>query len=230
MITSPENIASIAAGTLASFANLENSLRVALTRLFSAGLIERDARGCYRMGAGAEPVARRVGARILDHEPVGLADRLLYWLGRGFVYGPLKNTLGLSRVRICYTAGEAIGPDLFVFYRSLGINMKQLYGSTEASVFITIQPDGEIKPDTVGTPAPGVELQVTDNGEVMFRSPGVFKEYFKNAEATAETKTPDGWVHTGDAGIIDDDGHLKIIDRAVDISTTRSLFLNKLSI
>ncbi|NIM29395.1 MAG: AMP-binding protein [Gammaproteobacteria bacterium] len=162
-------------------------------------------------------VAKRVGTQILDGEAVSTKDRLLYWLGGILVYGPLKNTLGLSRVRIAYTAGEAIGPDIFDFYRSLGINIKQLYGQTEAAVFVTMQPDGEIKPDTVGTPAPQVEIRIADNGEVMYRSPGVFQCYYKNPEATAETKTEDGWVHTGDAGYIDEDGHLKIIDRAKDV-------------
>jgi len=138
-------------------------------------------------------------------------------LGSILVYGPLKNTLGFTRIRLAYTAGEAIGPDIFDFYRSLGINLKQLYGSTEASVFITIQPDGEIEADTVGKPAIGVEIKIADNGEVMFRSPGVFVEYYKNPEATAETKTADGWVHTGDAGFFADNGHLKIIDRAKDV-------------
>ena len=162
-------------------------------------------------------VARRVGGDILDGKPVGLPDRLRYALGTLLVYGPLKNTLGFSRVRTAYTAGEAIGPDIFRFYRSLGINLKQLYGSTEASVFITIQPDGEIDADSVGLPAPEVELRITDDGEVLFRGPGVFREYFKNPEATAETKTPDGWVHTGDAGLFDARGHLRIIDRAKDV-------------
>jgi len=162
-------------------------------------------------------VAKRSGSRILDGKPVGFGDRLLYALGNLAVYGPLKNTLGFTRVRLAYTAGEAIGPDIFDFYRSLGVNLKQLYGSTEASVFITIQPDGEIAPDTVGKPAIGVEIKIADNGEVMFRGPGVFVEYFKNPEATAETKTADGWVHTGDAGFFADNGHLKIIDRAKDV-------------
>lgn len=162
-------------------------------------------------------VAKRVGVRMLDGKSVSAWDRLLYWLGGLLVYGPLKNTLGLSRVRIAYTAGEAIGPDIFDFYRSLGINIKQLYGQTEAAVFVTMQPDGEIKPDTVGTPAPQVEIEIADSGEVMYRSPGVFHAYYKNPEATAETKTADGWVHTGDAGYFDEDGHLKIIDRAKDV-------------
>ncbi len=162
-------------------------------------------------------LAKRVGTRILDKKQVSLVDRLLYGLGDILVYGPLKNILGFSRVRLAYTAGEAIGPDIFIFYRALGINIKQLYGSTEASVLITAQPDGEVKADTVGKPYTGVEIRIEDNGEVMFKSPGVFIGYYKSEEATAETKTADGWVHTGDAGFFDADGHLKIIDRAKDV-------------
>jgi long-chain acyl-CoA synthetase len=173
--------------------------------------------------------ARRVGADVLDGKPVALADRLVYWLGNLLVFAPLKNTLGLSRVRIAYTAGEAIGPELFDFYRSIGINIKQLYGQTEAAVFITMQPNGEVKPDTVGRPAPQVEIRIDDNGEVLYRSPGVFHSYFKNPQATAETKTEDGWVRTGDAGFFDEDGHLKIIDRAKDVGrlTDGSMFAPK---
>ena len=162
-------------------------------------------------------VARRAGADILDGRPVPARDRVLYALGRALVYGPLKNVLGLSRIRLAYTAGEAIGPDLFAFYRSLGINIKQLYGSTEGSVFVCVQPDGGVKPDTVGTPVKDVEVKIAGSGEVLFRGPGVFHSYFKNPEATAEARTPDGWVHTGDAGFFDEDGHLKIIDRAKDV-------------
>ncbi|WP_422041652.1 AMP-dependent synthetase/ligase [Roseibium sp.] len=162
-------------------------------------------------------VARNVGEKILNGETVGFKDRLLYRLGEFFVYGPLKNRMGLTRMKVGYTAGEAIGPEIFQFYRSLGLNLKQLYGQTEASVYITLQPDGEIFGDTVGKPAPDVELKIADNGEVMYRSPGVFVGYFKNDEATEKTKTPDGWVHTGDAGIIAENGHLKIIDRAKDV-------------
>lgn len=161
--------------------------------------------------------AQKVGSDILDGKPVSFADRVKYRMGDLLVYGPLKNVLGLSRMRLGYTAGEAIGPDIFQFYRALGLNLKQLYGSTEASVFITIQPNGDIRPDSVGVPAPGVEIKVADSGEVMFASPGVFQGYYKNDEATAETKTEDGWVHTGDAGFLDHDGHLKIIDRAKDV-------------
>ncbi|SDX50063.1 long-chain acyl-CoA synthetase [Litoreibacter albidus] len=162
--------------------------------------------------------AKKVGPDLLDGKPVGLADKLKYKLGELFVYGPLKNTLGFSRVRVGYTAGEAIGPEIFDFYRSLGINLKQLYGQTEASVFITQQPDGEVRSDTVGVPSPGVELKIADNGEVFYRSPGVFVRYFKNDESTADTKDAEGWVATGDAGFIEESsGHLRIIDRAKDV-------------
>jgi long-chain acyl-CoA synthetase len=133
------------------------------------------------------------------------------------VYGPLRNALGMSRVRLAYTAGEAIGPDLFVFYRSIGINLKQLYGSTETAVFVCIQPNGQVKADTVGPPVKGVELRMTEAGEVLICSPGLLREYYKNPEATAEVKDAEGWYHTGDAGYLDTDGHLKIIDRAKDV-------------
>jgi len=166
----------------------------------------------YYMG-----VARRVGMDILDGKPVAFLDRFNYWLGNLLIYAPLKNVLGLTNVRVAYTAGEAIGPDIFTFYRSLGLNLKQMYASTEASVFITIQPDGEVRPESSGTPAIDVELRVEDDGEIMFRSPGVFQSYYKNDEETEKTKTADGWVHTGDAGYLDSDGHLHIIDRSKDV-------------
>jgi long-chain acyl-CoA synthetase len=162
-------------------------------------------------------VARRIGPTIMDGKAVGLADRLTYALGNLLVYGPLRNTLGLSRVRVAYTAGEAIGPDLFTFYRSIGINLKQLYGSTETAVFVCLQPDHEVKADTVGVPIDGVEIKVAANGELLVRSPGLLKEYYKNPEATAEVKDAEGWYHTGDAGFLDAGGHLKIIDRAKDV-------------
>jgi long-chain acyl-CoA synthetase len=189
----------------------ENLLTTVMIRMEDAGWLKR------RMFRYFMAHARRVGARILDQRPVALWDRVLYWLGSLLVYGPLKNTLGFSRVRQAYTAGEAIGPDIFAFFRSLGLNIKQLYGSTEASVLVTVQPDGNIQPDTVGTPVTGVELKIADSGEVLFRSPGVFREYYKNPEATAATKTPDGWVLTGDAGVLSADGQLKIVDRAKDV-------------
>lgn len=162
-------------------------------------------------------VARRVGPAKMDGKPLGLVDTLAYALGNVLVYGPLRNTLGFSRVRVAYTAGEAIGPDLFVFYRSIGINLKQLYGSTETAVFVCLQPDHEVKADTVGVPIDGVEIRVAENGEILVKSPGLLKAYYKNPEATAEVLTADGWYHTGDAGFLDATGHLKIIDRAKDV-------------
>ncbi|HEV2336571.1 MAG TPA: AMP-binding protein [Stellaceae bacterium] len=162
-------------------------------------------------------VARRAGPALLDGRAVSWRDRALYRLGNLLVYGPLKNTLGLSRVRVAYTAGEAIGPDLFLFYRALGINLKQLYGMTESSVFLCIQRDGAARPDTVGVPIPGVEIRIAEGGEVLFRSPGAFQSYYKNPEATAEMKGADDWVHTGDAGFFDADRQLTIVDRARDV-------------
>jgi long-chain acyl-CoA synthetase len=162
-------------------------------------------------------VARKVGGKLLDGRPVGLGDRILYSMGDWFVYAPLRNALGMSRIRVAYTAGEAIGPDLFTFYRSLGINLKQLYGSTETSVFVCVQPNGGVKPDTVGPPVKGVEIRLTDKGEILIRSPGLFREYYKAPDATREAKDAEGWFHTGDAGYFDQEGQLKIIDRAKDV-------------
>ena len=190
----------------------ETQLTNVMIRMEDAGKVKR------RMFDYFMAHAKKVGPDILDGKQVGGWDRLKYKLGDFFVYGPLKNTLGFSRVRIGYTAGEAIGPEIFEFYRSLGINLKQLYGQTEATVFITVQPDGEVRADTVGVPAPGVELKIADNGEIFYRSPGTFVEYFNNPESTASTKDSEGWVATGDAGFIEESsGHLRIIDRAKDV-------------
>ncbi len=162
--------------------------------------------------------ARKVGPAILDGQAVSVWDRLKYALGNLLIFGPLKDTLGLGRVRVGYTAGEAIGPEIFDFYRSLGINLKQLYGQTEASVFITLQPDGGVRSDTVGVPAPGVEIRIAENGEVFYRSPGTFEYYYKNEDSTRSTKDAEGWVATGDAGFFDEEsGQLRIIDRAKDV-------------
>ncbi|PIB24077.1 long-chain fatty acid--CoA ligase [Amylibacter kogurei] len=175
-------------------------------------------------------VAKEVGPNLLDGKSVGLGDRIKYQMAKLFVTGPLKNTLGLSCVRLGYTAGEAIGPEIFDFYRSLGINLKQLYGQTEASVFITQQPDGQVRADTVGIPSPGVELKIAENGEVFYRSSGTFVRYHKNPESTADTKDAQGWVATGDAGFIEkESGHLRIIDRAKDVGKMKdgSMFAPK---
>jgi long-chain acyl-CoA synthetase len=201
----------------------ENILTQVMIRMEDAGWAKRKLFHYFL------DVAKRVGLPILDRRRVPPVDRVLYWIGEVLVYGPLKNTLGLSRLRLAYTAGEAVGPDLFTFYRSLGINLKQLYGMTESSVFLCIQKDGEVKPDTVGRPIKDVGILIAEDGEVLFKSPGAFQGYYRNPEATAETKRPDGWVHTGDSGFFDGDGQLKIIDRAKDVGRLEdgSLFAPK---
>ncbi|WP_136419653.1 AMP-binding protein [Herbaspirillum sp. ST 5-3] len=189
----------------------ENMLTTVMIRMEDASAIKRKMFHHYM------DVARRVGSDILDGKPVGFMDRISYALGNMFVYGPLKNVLGLSRVRVAYTAGAAIGPDLFRFYRSIGVNLKQLYGATETCAYVCLQPDGNIKFDSVGLPAPGVEVKLADNGEVLVKSAAMLKEYYKRPDATAEVIDSDGYFHTGDAGIFDEQGHLKIIDRAADV-------------
>jgi long-chain acyl-CoA synthetase len=189
----------------------EGLLTSVMIRMEDAGALKR------RMFHYFMSVAQRVGPTKMDGKAVSLVDGLLYTLGNVLVYGPLRNNLGMSRVRVAYTAGEAIGPDLFTFYRSIGINLKQLYGSTETAVFVCLQPDHEARADTVGIPIAGVEIKVAENGEILVKSPGLLKEYYKNPAATAEVLTADGWYHTSDAGFLDAHGHLKIIDRVKDV-------------
>ena len=191
---------------------LEMLLTRVMIRMEDAGFLKRK---MFHYFIG---VARRNGERILNGQQVALTGRLLYAIGNILVYAPLKNVLGFSRVRVAYTAGEAIGPDLFAFYRSIGLNLKQLYGQTEAFLYVTAQPDGEIYSDTVGPACPNVDIRIADNGEVLFKSPGMFAGYFKDDAKTAEAMTLDGYVKTGDAGFFDEKtGHLKIIDRAKDV-------------
>ena len=191
---------------------LEMLLTRVMIRMEDAGFLKRK---MFHYFIG---VARRYGERILNGQQVALTGRLLYAIGNILVYAPLKNVLGFSRVRVAYTAGEAIGPDLFAFYRSIGLNLKQLYGQTEAFLYVTAQPDGEIYSDTVGPACPNVDIRIADNGEVLFKSPGMFAGYFKDDAKTAEAMTLDGYVKTGDAGFFDEKtGHLKIIDRAKDV-------------
>src|SRR3989344_2878719 len=189
----------------------EGLLTSVMIRMEDAGTIKRA------MFHACMSVAKRVGPALMDGEPVGTLDRIKYALGNLLVYGPLRNNLGFSRVRVAYTAGEAIGPDLFTFYRSIGINLKQLYGSTETAVFVCLQPDNQARADTVGVPIRGVEIKVADNGEILVKSAGLLKEYYKNPKATAEVLTADGWYHTSDAGFLDAHGHIKIIDRVKDV-------------
>ncbi|WP_373889330.1 AMP-binding protein [Massilia sp. TS11] len=189
----------------------ENLLTQVMIRMEDASRIKR-AMFDYFMA-----VARRVGADILDGKAVPAGERLRYALGNLLVYGPLKNVLGMSRIRVAYTAGAAIGPDLFRFYRSIGVNLKQLYGSTETCAYVCLQPDGQIKFDSVGLPAPGVEVRLADNGEVLVKSPATMDGYYKRPDATAEVIDAQGYFHTGDAGMFDHEGHLRIIDRAADV-------------
>ncbi|HXD43159.1 MAG TPA: AMP-binding protein [Ramlibacter sp.] len=193
----------------------EGLLTTVMIRMEDAGWLKR------KMFHAFMDLARRVGPALMDGKAVGLLDRISYLAGDALVYGPLRNNLGFSRVRVAYTAGEAIGPDLFTFYRSIGINLKQLYGSTETAVFVCLQPDNQARADTVGVPISGVEIKVADNGEILVRSPGLLKEYYKNPAATAEVLTRDGWYHTSDAGFLDAHGHLKIIDRVKDVGRIR---------
>jgi long-chain acyl-CoA synthetase len=200
---------------------LEVLLTRVMIRMEDAGALKRK---LFHYFIG---VARKYGEKILNGDPVPLKGRLLYWLGEVLVYAPLKNVLGFSRVRVAYTAGEAVGPDLFAFYRSIGLNLKQLYGQTEAFLYLTAQPDGEIYSDTVGPACPNVDIRIAENGEVQFKSPGMFSGYFKDDEKTKEVTTPDGYIKTGDAGYFDEKtGHLKIIDRSKDVGklTDSTLF------
>ena len=189
----------------------ESLLTSVMIRMEDAGALKR------RLFHYFMAVARRCGADILDGKSVSFVDRLQYLLGSLTVYGPLKNVLGMSRIRVAYTAGAAIGPDLFRFYRSIGINLKQFYGQTETCAYVCLQPDRQIKLDTVGKPAPNVELKIAESGEVLVRGPMLLQGYYKRPDATAESIDPDGYFHTGDAGFFDEDGHLKIIDRAKDV-------------
>jgi len=189
----------------------ENLLTQVMIRMEDASAVKR---WLFRHFTG---VARRVGPEIVDRKPVSIIDRLRYALGDLLVYGPLRNVLGMSRIRVAYTAGAAIGPDLFRFYRSIGVNLKQLYGSTETCAYVCLQPDGGVKFDTVGEAAPGVEIRIGDNGEVLVRGPMLLKEYYKRPDATAESIDAGGFFHTGDAGVFVDGGQLKIIDRAKDV-------------
>jgi len=189
----------------------EGQLTSVMIRMEDAGLLKR------KMFHHFMAVAKRVGPALRDGKPVSLLDKISYKLGDLMVFGPLRNNMGFSRVRVAYTAGEAIGPDLFSFFRSIGINLKQLYGSTETAVFVCIQPDNQGFADTVGNPIRGVEIKMAENGEILVKSPGLLKEYYKNPKATAEVLSEDGWYHTSDAGFMDKSGQLKIIDRVKDV-------------
>jgi long-chain acyl-CoA synthetase len=166
----------------------------------------------YRRGMAA---AQRIGAPGLAADKASMADRIFSGVCGLLINAPLRDVLGMGRARVVYTAGDAVAPGLLTFFRALGINLKQLYGSTETGSFVAIHRDGDVKPDTVGRPGEGVELKIAPNGEILVRSPGLLKEYHRNPEATARARDAEGWFRTGDAGSLDEDGHLRIIDRMI---------------
>src|SRR6185369_9348271 len=152
-----------------------------------------------------------------DGKPVPAGLRVLVGVGEFLVYGPVRDQLGLRRARWCLTGGASLGADTFRFFRAFGINLKQVYGSTELGAFVSVQPDTQANPNTVGPPGPGIEVRIAENGEVLVRGGNVFSGYFKQDEATRDAIDAEGWFHTGDAGFIDPQGHLAIIDRAKDV-------------
>ena len=162
-----------------------------------------------------------VAHRIEAGRTVSLSERLIAAACNFLIYGPLRDVLGMSNVRVAFTAGDAAAPALVTFFRALGINLKQLYGSTETGFFVAMQRDGQVKPDTVGPVADGVELKFTEQREILVRSPGLFKEYHRDPQKTAQARNADGWFHTGDAGYLGDDGHLRIIDRMKNIGALK---------
>ena len=162
-------------------------------------------------------VAERAEILRSDGKPVPIGLRLATALGEFFVYGPVRDQLGLRQAKWALTGGASLGPDTFRFFRSIGVNLKQVYGSTETSGLVSLQPDTEANPTSAGRPVPGVEVKIADRGEVLVRGCSVFKGYLKNEDATREVLDAEGWFHTGDAGFIDPRGHLVIIDRAKDV-------------
>ena len=162
-------------------------------------------------------LAERVETGRADGKPPSPVERLGLMLGEFLVYGPVRDQLGLRRARWAYTGGAPLGADTFRFFRAFGINLKQVWGSTELSGLATLQPDGTADPDTVGPPISGTEIRIADTGEILVRSAAVFRGYYKQPEATLEAIDADGWFHTGDCGSIDDRGHLVVIDRARDV-------------
>jgi long-chain acyl-CoA synthetase len=190
----------------------ENILTTIQVRMDDAAWIKR------KMFEFFIDIAGRVSSSTLTHQSISFGLRLLHAIGELLVYGPLRDNIGMGKLRYAYTAGAALGPEVFQFYRSIGVNLKQVYGLTESSALCTFQPNDDVKLDTVGLAIPEVDIKISEGGEVLIKGPGIFQGYYKNPEATSEA-IEDGWLHTGDAGIIDKDKHLKIIDRAKDVST-----------
>jgi long-chain acyl-CoA synthetase len=189
----------------------ENMLTGVLVRAADAGPLKRRVFEYFRR------VAEEVEILRADGKPLSLGQRLKYALGEFFVYGPVRDQLGLRRTRFALTGGAPLGPDTFRFFRSIGVNLKQVYGSTETTGLVSLQPSAEANPTTVGRPCPGIEVKIAERGEVLVRGGGIFRGYLKNEEATREVIDPEGWFRTGDAGFVDPQGHLVIIDRAKDV-------------
>ena len=189
----------------------ENMLTSVQVRAADAPWLKRRVFETFRAAAERAEILRTEGATL----PLGLRLRLA--LGEFFVYRPVRDQLGLARARWAYTGGAPLGPDTFRFFRSFGVNLKQVYGSTESTGLVSLQPDTEANPTTAGRPCRGIDVKIGERGEVLVKSAGVFKGYFKNDEATREVIDSDGWFHTGDAGFVDPQGHLVIIDRAKDV-------------
>jgi long-chain acyl-CoA synthetase len=163
------------------------------------------------------PIAERVASLRMQKQPIAFHTKLLYQLGNFCVYGPICDRLGLRRIRYAYTGGAALGPEVFLFFRGLGVNLKQVYGQTELASISCMHRDDDVKLETVGQPTPGTEMALTESGEIISRSPGVFLGYYKNPQATAEVLR-DGWLYSGDAGLIDEDGHFVFFDRTNDVA------------
>jgi long-chain acyl-CoA synthetase len=189
----------------------ENMLTSVQIRAADAPPLKRWVFERSREAAERAEILRSEGKAV----PLGLRLRLA--LGEFFVYRPVRDQLGLTRARWAYTGGAPLGPDTFRFFRSFGVNLKQVYGSTELTGLVSLQPDAEANPTTAGRPCPGIDVKIGDRGEVLVKSAGIFQGYFKNDEATREVMDPEGWFRTGDAGFVDPRGHLVIIDRAKDV-------------
>jgi long-chain acyl-CoA synthetase len=192
----------------------ENMLTAVQVKAADAPQLKRSVFEYFRRVAERAEILRGEG------KPIPLGLRLLSAVGEFFVYGPVRDQLGLRRVRTALTGGAPLGPDTFRFFRSIGVNLKQVYGCTEVTGLTSLQPDGEANPTTAGRPCPGIEVKIADRGEVLVKGPGVFKGYLKDEAATREVIDAEGWFHSGDAGFIDPRGHLVIIDRAKDCGVT----------
>jgi long-chain acyl-CoA synthetase len=188
----------------------ESLLSQVQVRVGDAGWIKRRA-----FGWGLAVGRRHAAARLRGGRP-SPALRALHAVADIVALRPVREQLGLTRIHRAYTGGAPLGPDVFEFFHAIGVNLKQIYGQTEICGIAVMHRDGDIKFNTVGTGIPGTEVRIADDGEILLRSPAVFEGYYRNDEATAEALR-DGWLHTGDAGYIDEDGHLVVIDRAKDV-------------